>query len=220
MCVCVFSCSVVSDSLQPHGLWPARHLSLWDFPGKNTRVGCHFLLQRIFLTQESNPRLLHWQAESLPIVSPGKPRPQWATLNNKIYVQTVLRAQHFHCEFSTAFWLRRMQSKMLPKFTLHLPDVLRSRECTAVLWRHSSLVLPLLAAAHRMLHASSIQLCSTPCDTMDCSLPGSSVYGILQARIPEWVAIPISMGSSWPRDGTHILYLLHWQAGSLPLAPK
>ena len=35
---------------------------------------------------------------------------------------------------------------------------------------------------------------------MDCSPPGSSVYGILQARILEWIAIPISMGSSWPRD--------------------
>ena len=32
---------------------------LWDFPGKNTRVGCHFLLQGIFLTQGSNPHLLH-----------------------------------------------------------------------------------------------------------------------------------------------------------------
>ena len=37
------------------------------FPGKNTRMGCHFLLQGIFLTQDSNPRLLHWQADSLPL---------------------------------------------------------------------------------------------------------------------------------------------------------
>ena len=40
------SCSVVSDSLQPHGLWPTRLLSPWDFPGMNTGVGCHFLLTR------------------------------------------------------------------------------------------------------------------------------------------------------------------------------
>ena len=44
---------------QPHGLQPARLLSLWDFPGKNTRVGCHFLLQGIFLTQGFNLCLLH-----------------------------------------------------------------------------------------------------------------------------------------------------------------
>ena len=51
--------------LPPHGLKPARLLCPWDFPGKNTGVGCHFLLQEIFLTQGSNRRLLHWQADSL-----------------------------------------------------------------------------------------------------------------------------------------------------------
>ena len=44
-----------------------------------------------------------------------------------------------------------------------------------------------------------IQLCLTLCDLMDC-LPGSSVHGILQTRILEWVAIPFSRGSSQPRD--------------------
>ena len=38
-----------------------------DFPGKNTVVGCHFLLQAIFPTQGSNPGLLHWQVDSLPL---------------------------------------------------------------------------------------------------------------------------------------------------------
>ena len=40
------------------------------------------------------------------------------------------------------------------------------------------------------------QTCLTLCDPMDCSLPGSSVHGIFQARILEWVAIPFSRGSS------------------------
>ena len=53
-CVCE-SRSVVSDSLRPHGLQPTRLLSPWDSPGKNTGVGCHALLQGIFLTQGSNP---------------------------------------------------------------------------------------------------------------------------------------------------------------------
>ena len=39
----------------------------WDSPGKNTGVGCHFLLQEIFLTQGSKSRLLHWQVDSLPL---------------------------------------------------------------------------------------------------------------------------------------------------------
>ena len=42
---------------------------------------------------------------------------------------------------------------------------------------------------------------------MDGSLPGSSVHGILQERILEWVAIPFSKGSSWPRDRTHVSYI-------------
>ena len=42
------------------------------------------------------------------------------------------------------------------------------------------------------------------CNLMDCGPPGSSVHGILQARILEWVAVPSSRGSSWPRDWTHV----------------
>ena len=45
---------------------PARLLCPCDFPGKNSGVGCHFLLQGIFLTQGSNQCLLHWQVDSLP----------------------------------------------------------------------------------------------------------------------------------------------------------
>ena len=49
-----------------------------------------------------------------------------------------------------------------------------------------------------------VQSCSALCDPMDCSLPGSSVHGILQARILEWVAISFSRGSSWSKDWTRI----------------
>ena len=59
------------------GLWPARLLCPWDSPGKNTGVGCRALLQGIFPTQGSNPRLLcflHWQVGSLPIAQPRKPQ--------------------------------------------------------------------------------------------------------------------------------------------------
>ena len=51
--------SVMSDSLGPHGLWPTRLLCPWVSPGKNTAVGCHSLLQGIFLTQGSNLGLPH-----------------------------------------------------------------------------------------------------------------------------------------------------------------
>ena len=51
---------------------------------------------------------------------------------------------------------------------------------------------------------SVIQSCLTLCDPMDCRSPDSSVHGILQARILEWVAIPFSRGSSQPRDRTQV----------------
>ena len=54
--------------------------------------------------------------------------------------------------------------------------------------------------------AKLLQLCLTLCDSMDCSLPASSVHGTLQARIPGLVAMPSSRGSSQPRDWTHISY--------------
>ena len=64
-----------------------------------------------------------------------------------------------------------------------------------------------------------LQSCSTLCDPMDRSPPGSSIHGILQARILERVATLSFRGSSRPKDRTHLLCLLHWQAGSLPLVP-
>ena len=53
------SCSVVFDSLRPRGLKPTKLLCPWNYPGKNTGVGCDFLLQGIFLTQGSHSGLLH-----------------------------------------------------------------------------------------------------------------------------------------------------------------
>ena len=121
LCTQSLSHSVVSDSLRPHGLQPARLLCAWDSPGRNTEVGCHFLLQCMKVKSESEvaqlcPTLcdpmdcsppgfsvhgifqarilekvaisffrgssqpkdqtfhfLHWQADSLPLVPPGKP---------------------------------------------------------------------------------------------------------------------------------------------------
>ena len=81
--------------------------------------------------------------------------------------------------------------------------------------------LPVLGIepASPALNAKPLQSHPTLCDLINYSLPGSSVNGILQARILEWVAMPSSRESSPPRDRTSLVGLLHWQAGSLPLAP-
>ena len=59
----------------------------------------------------------------------------------------------------------------------------------------------------RYVCAQSLQSCPTLCHPMDCSLPGSSVHGILQASILEWIAMSFSRASSWPRDWTRISWV-------------
>ena len=69
----MLSHSVVSNSLWPHGLQPARLLCPQDSPGKNTEVGCHFCLQGIFPTQGSNPGLPHCRQTLYPLSHQGTP---------------------------------------------------------------------------------------------------------------------------------------------------
>ena len=76
------------------------------------------------------------------------------------------------------FWLRHMALGNL-KFT--------NRDGTRALWE-----------------VQVTQLCPILCNLMDCSKPGSSVHGILQARILEWAAVPFSRGSSQHRDWTQV----------------
>ena len=69
------------------------------------------------------------------------------------------------------------------------------------------------------------QSCLTLCDPVDCNLPGSSIHGILQARILEWVAISFSKGSSRPRDWTWVSCLVGrrfnlWATREAPHASK
>ena len=70
---------------------------------------------------------------------------------------------------------------------------------------------------HKYGVVSVAQSCLTLCNPMDYSPPGSSVHGILQARILEWVAMSFSRGSSQPRNRTRISCFLQCQVGSLPL---
>ena len=89
LCSVLISCSVRSDSLQPHGPSPARLLCPWYFPGKNTEVGCHFFLQGIFLTQDwtcspyiGRQILYHWatwEALTVYLVLSNS----WCTISHK-----------------------------------------------------------------------------------------------------------------------------------------
>ena len=78
--------------------------------------------------------------------------------------------------------------------------------------------IPLLGMKVKVLIAQSYL---PPCSPIDCSPPGSSVHGILQARILEWVAMSFSRGSSWPRDWTQVSHITSrffpvWATGEAP----
>ena len=77
-----------------------------------------------------------------------------------------------------------------------------------------SLLFNMLSAAAA---AKSLQSCPTLCSPMDHHPPGSSVHGILQARILEWVVVTFSRGSSQPRDRTQVSCIM---ANSLPAEPQ
>ena len=115
-----------------HSFRTAGLLCPWDFPGKNTGMGCRFLLQGICLTQDP-AYLSHWQRF----------------------------------------------------FTAEPPR--KPSDCS---WSKSESV--------------GLAVVSDSLDPVDCSRPGSSVHGILQARILEWIAIPFSRRSSWPRNQTWV----------------
>ena len=72
-----FCCRLVTKSCLTHcnpmDCSPVGSSCPWDFPGKNTGAGCHFLLQGIFQTQGSNPPFLHWQVGSLLLSHQGSP---------------------------------------------------------------------------------------------------------------------------------------------------
>ena len=83
---------------------------------------------------------------------------------------------------------------------------------------------PLSSLSHIWLFATPWTAAhqATLCDPMDCSVPGSSVDGIFQARVLEWVAISISRGSSQPKDRTRISgiasrFFTSWATGEAPI---
>ena len=107
-------CSIVSNSLWPYGLNLTMFLCLWDFPAKDTGVGCYFLLQGIFPTQGSYLYLLHL------LTLAGKFFNHWATWDNwratckrivgDLPDGPVVKTLCFHC--STGPWLRATPALM------------------------------------------------------------------------------------------------------------
>ena len=106
------------------------------------------------------------------------------------------------------------QARLLERIAISFsrePSRLRDQTCIScmgsqILHHLSHQLNPFLISRACMLLLSRWS-CPTLCDPMDWSLPGSSVRGILQARILEWAVRLSSRGVSWPRDWTHVFYL-------------
>ena len=111
---------------------------------------------------------------------------------------------------ATSFSRRSFQARDLPNSGIK-PVSPTLRKDPLPLSHHSSLISrkALLTKEKQTVHSQSkvTQLCPTLCDPMDCSLPGSSVHGIFQARVLEWVAISCSRRSSRPRDQTQVSHI-------------
>ena len=77
---------------------------------------------------------------------------------------------------------------------------------SSIAWHPHSQIQLSIDCVTLCMHAKSLRSYLTLCDPVGCSPPGSSVQGILQARVQKWVAMP-SRGSSWSRDRTHVSYI-------------
>ena len=155
-----FSCSVLSDSLWPHGLELAR------LPCPSPTPGAY--------------------SSSCPLSQWCHPTISYSVIPFSSCLQSFSASGSF---------------QMSQFFT---SEDLRENHCCKPL--QGSLVENVLYSVKMWL---SHQVVSDSCDPISCSPPGSSVHGISQTRILEWVAISFSRGSFWPRDWTRV----SWTAG-------
>ena len=102
----MLACRVLSDSLQPHGLQPDRLVCPWNFLGKNTGVGCHFLHQHVSLTQGLNPHLTLW-ADSLPVSHRRSPSQTKVWLKGAGYVNNNRYPFQLYCSTNCSLIRRR-----------------------------------------------------------------------------------------------------------------
>ena len=130
-------------------------LSPWDSPGKNPGVGRHFLLQGIFLTQGSNPNLLHWQADPSPLSHQESPQ-----ICMYSFGCTGLQHEGYS---DVAMW-----DSFPPPGIEPGPPTLGAQKLTLWTTREDPTQLS-------VQFSSVAQLCPTLCDPMDCSMPGFPV---------------------------------------------
>ena len=177
--------SVVADFLRPHGLQPTRLLHPWDFPGKSTGVGCHCLL---------------WIA---PLVVTNSIASRHCQIFLREQIFSGLRIIGLFYDF-IAYWnIVDVQGcvsfRCAAQWFRVFADIIHYR-----LLQDNGYISQWVCACVHMCMFSHVWLLVAPWTAAHCSPPGSSVHGIFQARVLEWVAISFSRGSSQPRDRTQV----------------
>ena len=136
-------------TLRPHGLQPTRLLRPWDSPGKNTGVGCHFLLQGIFLTQRSNLGLLRCLKLLNPVSHQGSQK--YVSANGKIILSNKARKKEKCC--NPAFqW-----PKYLQQFCVNNNDNVFLKPVTLLKTLHTEyiphvIIFPIMKLCSEKLH--------------------------------------------------------------------
>ena len=162
----------------------------------NTGVGCHSLLQGIFLTQGLNLGLLHCRKILHRLSHQG-------SLHMCMYIWASM---HILCLLHAAAAAKSLQS--CPTLRPHRWQPTRLPCPWDSPGKNTGVGCHFLLQRMKVKSESEVtQSCLTLSDPMDCSLPGSTVHGIFQARILEWGAISSSRGSSQPKDRTCISYI-------------
>ena len=177
----------MSNSVLPHRRQPTRLPRPWDSPGKNTRVGCHFLLQCMKVKTESEV------AQSCPTL--GNPMdcslPGSSTrgiFQARVLVWGAVAFSDIH--IAAAKLLQSCPTLCYPidgsPSGFPFPGILTGK--------NTGMGCHLLLQCMKVKSESEVaQSCPTLGDPMDCSLPGPSIHGIFQASILEWGAIAFSV---------------------------
>ena len=155
----------MSDSVRPQRRQPTRLPRPWDSPGKNTGVGCHFFLQCMKVKSESEV------AQSCPTLSD----PMDCSLPGSS-IHGIFQARELEWG-ATAFSKITINTLLMEKFV------------QLIFFIYSLLLSSFGRVKVKVLVTHS---CSILCDPVDCSLPGSSVHGLFQARVLEWGATAFS----------------------------
>ena len=188
-----FSCSVVSDSLWPHGLQHARP----PCPSPTPRAYSNLCS----LSQWCHPTIL---ILCRPLLFPPSIFPSIRVFSNESVLHTRWPK---YWSFSVSISPSNEYSGLI-SFRMDWLDLLAVQRTlksllqhhsskTSILWRSAFFIVQLFISIHAAAAAKLFQLCPTLCDPIDCSPPGSPVPGILQARTLEWVAISFSNAWKW-----------------------